>query len=170
MLEAQILVARQDDVVGVRVLGRATFKVSRELRTFGMQILEEQISGIIVDLSECQGMDSTFIGVLAMIGLQGRGKTDVVVVNASAAHRELLDGIGVSRLCKFAREPVQDVTWRNLCEAAAGAVDMSGAASTVLAAHRTLMDLDPANIPKFKDVVELLSAEVQDHETEGERR
>jgi len=168
MIEAQVLIARQGDTVGIRVLGRATFKIARELRTFGMSMLEEQVSRIIVDLSECQGMDSTFIGVLAMIALQGRGKTATVVVNATAAHRELLDSIGVSRLCSFAEKPVEDVTWESLCEATAGAVDMSGAASTVLAAHITLMDLDPANVPKFRDVVELLSAEVESSEKEGE--
>ena len=36
---------------------------------------------------------------------------------------------------------------------------MAEIAPVVLEAHQALIDLDPANLPKFKDVVELLKAE-----------
>ena len=162
MAESQILVARQENVVQVRVIGRATFKISRELREFGAQVLKEDVKSIIFDFSQCQGMDSTFMGVLAMIGLEARNKTAIIIVNASKQHRYLLDGIGISRLFEFSDEEVPDVNWHSLCKAAAGAADMSQMADTVVEAHRTLMDLDPENVPKFKDVVELLSNEVDE--------
>lgn len=160
MSEAQILVARQAGVVQIRVCGRATFKISRDLREFGTKVLEDGSDAIIVDLSDCQGMDSTFIGVLAMIGLEGRGGTELVVVNASDAHRKLLDSIGVSKIIRFARERVPEVTWQNLCEGAASAVDIESVGPVVLAAHEALVNLDPRNVPKFKDVVELLTTEM----------
>jgi len=161
MPEAQILVAREEAIVQVRVVGRATFKISEDLRDFGIKVLKEGVKGIIVDLSECLGMDSTFIGVLAMIGLSARGNAEVVIVNASDGLKKLLDGIGVSRVLTYAREPVKEVGWQSLCEAAAGAVDMQSVAPTVLAAHETLMEIDPENVPKFKDVVDLLKAEME---------
>ncbi len=164
MAEAQILVARRGGIVVIRVLGRATFKVSRDLREYGVRVIQEDATSVIVDLSECKGMDSTFIGVLAMIGLEGHDKVELVIVNANDAHRRLLESIGVSRLWKFTEEPVPDVDWKSLCVAASGAADIKSLGSTVMDAHQTLMDLDPQNVPKFKDVVELLTAEMGENE------
>ena len=41
-------------------------------------------------------------------------------------------------------------------------------ALATVAAHQALMDLDPQNVPKFRDVVDLLSAEVSSDTPEGE--
>ena len=162
MPEAQVLAAMQEGVVQLRVVGRATFKISQHLRDFAINAIEEGVSEIIVELSGCQGMDSTFMGVLAMIGLEGRGSTDVVFVNVSDQHRRLLDSIGVSRLFRFSKKRVRATDWRSICEAADGAYTGSDVAATVLEAHRALMELDPANVPKFKDVVSMLSDEIAD--------
>jgi len=155
MPEAQILVAEHDGVFGIRAVGRATFKVGRDLRSFGVKAVARGAKAIILDLADCQGMDSTFIGVLAMIGLETKGQADLVVVNASDALRQLLEGIGLSKIWRFAEEAVPAGSWNGLCRAAGG----SSMGETVLAAHLALMELDPENVPKFRDVVDLLSAE-----------
>ncbi|OGV79715.1 MAG: hypothetical protein A3K19_06440 [Lentisphaerae bacterium RIFOXYB12_FULL_65_16] len=160
MAEARVLVATTDEVVQVRVLGRATFKVSQELRDFGVRTVKGGAKRFILDLSECQGMDSTFLGVLAMIGLAGRNQAQFVVVNAAPSIKDLMGGVGLSKLWAYADKPVAPVTWSGLCEAAEGAVSVAGMAGLVLEAHRSLMDLDPQNVPKFRDVVELLTAEL----------
>jgi anti-anti-sigma regulatory factor len=161
MPEAQVLVARQGDCVQVRVLGRATFKISQGLGEFGSRAIKEGAARMVIELSACQGLDSTFMGVLAMLGLEARGRTQLVVVNASEQHRRLLAGIGVARLFAFAQEPVPATDWRSLCEAAAGAVRSAQVAGVVLAAHQTLMELDPANVPVFKDVVQYLKEDLR---------
>jgi len=160
MPEAQILVARQGRVVQIRVIGRATFKISRELREYGISMIHQGAGNLIVDLSSCQGMDSTFMGVLAMIGLAARRENAVVtMVNAGEHHRRLLDGIGISRLFQFTDEEVPEVTWQSLCRAAAGAAAPGPVADTIVEAHRTLMQVTPENVPRFKDVVEMLTGE-----------
>ena len=173
MTEAQVLVATHEGILQIRVLGRATFKVSHDLREFALKLFQEKpadprkaCSSIIIDLSACEGMDSTFMGVMAMIGLERYDTVDLLIVNANASHRQLLDSIGVSLIWTYAKETVSDVSWESLCEAAVGAVDMSAVSGTVLAAHKALMDLTPENVPKFKDVVELLSAEIENSEHE----
>lgn len=161
MSEAHILVATQPGVAVVRVIGRATFKVSRDLRDFATTQIANGVRSIVVDLSECVTMDSTFMGVLALVGIQGRDRLHLVLVNAGGNNRELLDGIGVSRVWTYADEPAPDADWTTLCKAAAGVADNLGElAPTMLEAHQVLMDLDPANVPKFRDVVELLGGEV----------
>lgn len=160
--EAKVLVAEQDGIVAFRVIGRATFKISTELRTFAEKALAGDAIGIIVDLSKCTGMDSTFMGVLAMIALRGRGKVNLVLVNANEMHRNLLDGIGVSMVWNYAEEPVPDVSWETLCRAAVGVAETnSETGRTILEAHRTLMELTPENVPKFKNVVEMMTNELE---------
>lgn len=160
MTEPKILAATYGKIAAVRLIGRASFKVSRALRDFGMQVITDGVESIIFDLKECTGMDSTILGVFAMIGLESRNKIEVVVVNCSESVFKALDGVGVSRLCKFAEKPADEMKWSSLCEAAAGAMDMADVAETVLEAHKVLMELDEENVPKFKDVVELLEKEI----------
>jgi len=161
-------VARQGDIVQVQVVGRATYKVSRELQEFGLRALREGAATIIFDLSKCVAMDSTFLGVMAMIGLEARReKRAVIVVNIGKSLRDLLDTIGVSRVVSYAPQPVPEVNWRTLCTAASGAVAMGELGDTVLRAHQTLMEMDSENVPKFKDVVEMLSVEVNAIQRKG---
>lgn len=160
-IEAQVLAARYENIVVFRVQGRVTFKVSTEFREYAVKAFEDGIRCLILDLSGCVTMDSTFMGVLAMIGIEGRRReVQLLVVNAEENHRKLLDGIGVSRVWDFSDTPVPQVNFATLCEAAKGSVSTDDVAELVLEAHQTLMDLDEANVPKFKNVVELLSLEL----------
>ncbi|MFO7821228.1 MAG: STAS domain-containing protein [Lentisphaeria bacterium] len=170
MSEAQILVARQGKVAQVRVIGRATFKVSRELREYGLRVIRNGVNSLIFDLSQCRGMDSTFMGVLAMLGLEAKDKAKLVIVNAGPQQRNLLESIGVSRLFDFSDKNMERVTWQNLVEAAAEVSDMGDVADTILNAHQTLMDLNPENVPKFKDVVEMLTHEVEEQNKNQQRQ
>ena len=75
------------DEVHIRVVGRGTFQNGQPLRRYALEMMERGLRQFIVDLGECDGMDSTFLGVLAGIGLRlnqnGRdGKIRVANVGA----------------------------------------------------------------------------------------
>jgi len=163
MPEEKIVVAREGDVALVRIAGRATFKISRNLREFGMMAVREGCAAFIVDLEQCTAMDSTVMGVFAMIGLEGRSSTDLIIINATELHRRLLDGIGLGKIWRYAARPTTNATWRDLTEATAATTEMADVAPTVLAAHRALMQLKPENVPVFRDVVDMLSAEMDEN-------
>ncbi len=55
--------------VHVRVVGRGTFQNGQPLRRYAQDMLTQGCDQFFVDLNQCQGMDSTFLGVLAGIGL-----------------------------------------------------------------------------------------------------
>jgi anti-anti-sigma regulatory factor len=160
MGEAELLAASCDGVTVIRVSGRGTFKISVEFRQFGEKVLDAGATSLILDLGSCAGLDSTFMGVMAMLGLRGRGRTAFVIVNASASLRALLDGIGVSALWRFSDTPAPDSGWTTVCRAAAGALTVLGAADTVLDAHQTLMRIDPENVPRFQSLVTMLADEL----------
>ncbi len=165
MAEAKLLAARTDDQAVIRVQGRATFKVAQPLRDYGMKLLDGGIRRLVLDLAECDGMDSTFMGVIAMLGLAARQRVQFVVANAGDHNRKLLDGIGVSKLVTFARQGATDARTGRLEVVPTETRGNGISGETVLEAHEVLMDLDATNIPKFRDVVELLRREVEQNQT-----
>lgn len=169
MSDTELFAASRDGITAIRVCGRGTFKVSKEFCQYGERVLDdEETTGLIVDLEECEALDSTFMGVLAMLGLKGREQAALVILNASEKLRDLLDTVGVSRLWEFSSTSAAGDDWATICRAAAGALTTSGAANTVLEAHRTLMAIDPENVPRFKTLVSMLADELG--ETEHEKR
>jgi anti-anti-sigma regulatory factor len=160
MPEAEILVARTATVAQARIVGRATFKVSRDFREFGLRALQGGVRHLILDFSACTFMDSTFMGILTLLAIDSRGHAEILLVNVSPANRALLAGLGVAKLFRYAEMPrTGNVTWESLCRAAAGSLDPAQVAGTVLDAHQALMDADAGNVPRFRNVVELLKIE-----------
>lgn len=170
MAEAHVLAAENDAQAFIQVQGRATFKVAPLLRQYGLELLDRGVCRIVLDLAECDGMDSTFMGVIAMVGLGARkANTQVVLVNTGSHNRKLLDDLGVSRVLMFARSDApaggaEDLREVQTDDSADG--ELSG--EVVLEAHEVLMDLDAENVPKFRDVVELLHREIDERKQENE--
>jgi anti-anti-sigma factor len=55
-----------DVVVEVVNLGRATFKEAAQLKNILDQDINNKIRKIVIDLSQCEFIDSTFLGVLVL--------------------------------------------------------------------------------------------------------
>jgi anti-anti-sigma regulatory factor len=153
------MVAANSGVALVRIIGRGTFMCSQSLRDFGSQSISSGIKKLIIDLSECDGMDSTFMGVLAMLAQQDRS-VGVEICNADDYKKKLLAGLGIKRLFCFAHTDTDDITWQTLLEAKAD--DPLARGRVMLEAHETLIDADPENVPKFKDVVDFLRLDIQE--------
>ncbi|MFA5203744.1 MAG: STAS domain-containing protein [Lentisphaeria bacterium] len=168
MADGEILVARMGAVVQVRLIGRATFKISKPLNDYCMQALNEGARQVIIEFSSCASMDSTFMGVLTMIGLDcRRRKCAIIFINTTPFLRDLLDGLGVSDLFQFTTTQVPEVNWQTLASAAGQVTNICQVADTVLEAHQALMNASPDNVPKFQSVVEMLTAEVKNLRKEG---
>ena len=164
MRSDHILVATDEKYAQIRVFGKGAFACSQNLRDFCSKIIETKIEKIIVDLSECTSIDSTFMGVLAMVGLQGR-KTNVGVeiVNVDEAKKKLLKGLGLEKLFTYSHTDTDQVSWELLCNATSDSQEMGKVerAKTMLEAHETLIEVDSNNKPKFKDVIEYLKEDVK---------
>ena len=122
----------------------------------------------VLDLSECVLMDSTFLGVLAGLGLKlssGNGdqaRHGVELFNPSPRITELLETLGVLHLFKITQGSSrscrqQPRPW------SAHPRDPSKAevTRTCIEAHQTLMDISPANAARFKDVTQFLAEGVK---------
>jgi anti-sigma B factor antagonist len=91
------------DEVYVQVVGRGTFQNSQPLHRFAQGMIDRGYRRITLDLGACTTMDSTFLGVLAGMGLRLRDPSaaptgEVRIVNASRRSVELLETLGLDRL------------------------------------------------------------------------
>jgi anti-sigma B factor antagonist len=171
---ANLMVALFDGVVGVKVAGRANFTCSVDLKKVVQALSERGYSRFVLDLTDCLLMDSTFLGVLAGIGLkfgQGNGThpQPVELLNPNPRIADLLENLGVAHLfkiitdCKPMSEDFKPI------EPAASA-DRAEVTRTCLEAHRTLMDINPNNVQKFKDVAQFLTEDLKNIEAREQKK
>lgn len=161
MNKAEIFVSRENDAYRVKVAGRATFAVSPTLRNL-VQRIESDLpkNGVSIDLSECNGMDSTFMGILAMLALKLKNNDQYVeIANANEANKRILYGLGLNKLFKYIEtEKMNQPDWVKEEEKE---VSFRENAETVLEAHKTLVKTDTDNINKFKNVIEQVEKELE---------
>ncbi len=155
MKPTKVLISRDNGEYRIKVEGRANFECSPPLRNFAHSIECQDCRGISIDLSECVGMDSTFMGILAMMGLKTKkcGHT-VDIVNADANMKNLLNGLGLQKIFNYVEMSEIEATQK--WEDAGKTTGKTEKAETVLEAHETLMKVDKGNIPKFKTVVDFV--------------
>ena len=161
MTNAEIFVSKQGDAYKVKVAGRATFAVGPTLRNLVQRIDSDSVeNGVSIDLSECTGMDSTFMGILAMLALKIRKDKNLVnIVNANNANKKLLDGLGLNKL--FTYVETSDKEKQDWEKEEDKEVSFEENANTVLQAHKTLIETDTSNVEKFKNVVDQVEKEIK---------
>ncbi|MBU1693346.1 MAG: STAS domain-containing protein [Verrucomicrobia bacterium] len=164
-------VAIQGPLAFVRVLGRGTFKISSSLKEFAVRAINSGCRRLVLDMSECVGMDSTFMGVLAGLAFRLRTVPDgrIVMVNLNQRTRGLLATLGLDE----AVDPHLAGSWpedlkpflagggKPLAALPVEERDEAETAQTMLEAHEDLVRLSPENLPKFKDVLTFLREDLK---------
>lgn len=170
-----ISVSCANDHVYVRVVGRGTFQNGPPLRRYALDMIKQGRHQFVIDLGGCQAMDSTFLGMLAGIGLHlhrecGRGKVRVIEVNAQNA--ELLETLGLDRLFEVntAGHPPAETAlpaatdFRQLADTDLAELsrrsDKGEVAGLMLEAHDNLIDVDRRNEEKFEEVTRYLREKI----------
>jgi anti-anti-sigma regulatory factor len=157
--------------VYVRVVGRGTFQNSQPLRLFALQKIDQGQREFVVDLGQCQGMDSTFLGVLAGIGLHLRqnGKLATVhIVNISPRNLELLQTLGLDRLLttnSSTPPPLAEAGYRKLPDTDLTQLThppgKDETTDLMIEAHDNLVRADKHNAPKFRELTRFLRESIE---------
>jgi anti-anti-sigma regulatory factor len=164
--------------VHVRVVGRGTFQNGQPLRRYALEQIAGGVRQCVVDLGACEGMDSTFLGVLAGIGLrlsQGNGGGKLRVANLSQRNLELLQTLGLDRLFGCAKDgtvaPYEcppHAIFQRLPDSDLGQItkplNKNDTADLMLEAHDNLIRADNRNLAKFKDLTNFLRDRVEQHD------
>lgn len=166
-----MMVSVGDRSAFVQINGRANFTSSVDFKTLLDQLLQKGFTCFVLDLTECVLMDSTFLGVLAGFGLKFNSpqpdKVDrgIELFNPNGRIFELLENLGVIHLFKVVE---------GNCNAPAGATDVKSTnasreevTSTCLEAHKTLMNIHPENVGRFKDVTAFLAEDLKRIKSNG---
>jgi anti-anti-sigma factor len=151
-------------VVVIRVAGRGSFANSVELKKLTDHLAETYGPGeyhFIVDLGECPTMDSTFMGVLASVGLrQKRDGLDLLtVVNATEHARRLMQTLGLTHFMDIrgADHDIQKSVGQGQFQTARPEqVSDFGRIIHMIEAHEQLCDADTENAVRFRDVLKYL--------------
>lgn len=140
--------------VWVRVQGRGTFQNSTGLKEFARAMTERGNREFIVDLKECELMDSTFMGTLAGIALKLGPGGRLRVIRANDRCRSVLRNLGLDRVFTV-EDSAADAPSAPLRETAVRP-PREAQRETIIEAHENLVAANPENAVRFKDVIEFL--------------
>lgn len=165
--QTNLEVCVESSVVRIKISGRANVNASVDFKILINGLWEKKRTRFVLDLTDCLLMDSTFLGVLAGLGSKfnsarnGESNPTIELLNPNSRISDLLENLGVSQL-------FGTTTSLSPCTNPMAAVppnpvqaDRKEISRTCLEAHQTLMDLNPANIPKFKDVTQFLAEDLK---------
>lgn len=148
------------EIALVRVVGRGNFGNSMALKRFAAQLHAQGKPGsLIVDLSACDSMDSTFMGVLAGICItQMQSRAKAIVLNANDHCRRLLKNLGLTHLVDMRAGQIAQAERAEASLAPARPVEASRLEQICLTlqAHKELVRLDEQNEIRFQAVIEYL--------------
>jgi anti-anti-sigma factor len=156
-----------DQIVCIKIAGRANFHSSVDFKTLINGLRQNGHKRFVLDLTECQLMDSTFLGVLAGLGLKlgqeatGNNPATIELLNPNSRITELLENLGIAHLFKVISGPIPSRDGLAQVDSAASGPTRQEVSRTCLEAHKLLMEINPNNVPKFKDVTRFLEEDLK---------
>jgi anti-sigma B factor antagonist len=169
---AKLSVWAGDHSACIRIAGRANFTSSVDFKAVVDELLQRGCRCLVLDLTECVLMDSTFLGVLAGFGLKlssgngDEGRHGIELFNPSPRVTELLETLGVLHLFSTSQGAFTPPDQTQPIERTPADPSKADVSRTCMEAHQTLMDINPANVAKFKDVTQFLAEGLKKAKTE----
>jgi anti-sigma B factor antagonist len=168
---SSVLVGCVERAVWVKVEGRGTFQNSAGLKEFVKQMIQRGYRDFVVDLRDCEQMDSTFMGTLAGVALRLRelGQGGLRTINVNERNAGLLSSLGLDQLFHVegtASAVPEELELRETAQKKAGHAEQK---RFVLEAHEALVEADAANAVKFRDVLDYMRHELNVSESEKTR-
>lgn len=158
MRNEDLKIMELDGAYSVEVSGRANFDYAVPLRELSGKLTAS--GKLQIDLSNCEAMDSTFMGVLTMLALKLRKRGDrVMLVGASSTLLKLLRDLGVAKLFNCVDESDSNGGVR-IADGNSAPASLLTTAETVAEAHKALVSADESNAEKFKAVIDFADQDV----------
>jgi len=91
---------RDGKVVTFKIVGIGTYHTAVGFKTTYTQLLAEGVHDFIIDLSECEHLDSTFLGTILGLALHVKhsGSGHVHVIKPNEMIRSLFRGTGLDQI------------------------------------------------------------------------
>jgi len=162
---AEITVFHAPDFVSIRIVGRANFTCAPGFKQAMNELIAELPARLVLDLIDCQLMDSTFLGVLSegaeRYNHEMFHKGFIELSNANPRIQALIEGLGVSKWFRMIhgtlalpagvrakRIPLIDTTRIELKE-------------TSFFAHESLSQVNEDNRARFAELTRTLKSDLE---------
>jgi anti-anti-sigma factor len=158
MQMGKILVAQHDGAFVIKLVGDVRLTLCNTIDDYFSEMFScPHFVGVIIDLSESDGIDSTSLGLLAKLAIQAKLKHQLVpmIISPNPNITRLLDSMGFNKvfdICQAVEQPLDD----NLGELPVINADQECTRQKIIEAHRTLMDLNEENRQTFSSLVNTL--------------
>lgn len=162
-----ILVGQIGSAFWLRVEGKGCFQNSISVKAAVQSRIKSGVRDFVFDLDRCPTMDSTFLGTLTGVArdLRDCGGGRVTVINVNARNQQLLTSLGLDHVLEVDSDAS---TWLEERKLASSELDQytptevakAAQAAHVLEAHQALSEANPANVGRFRDVIDFLAKEV----------
>ncbi len=157
-------VSRVEDVVLIQVQGLGNMFLAPTLQSFVESEIKTGLGSFVIDLSGCEGMDSTFMGTL--MGLSQTVKNHCgwfCLVRVSEENMRLLKMLGVLHMVSVHEGEFPAPSGETTSLIATN--DPFARQKQIHNAHRLLVDADPENKARFEPFLKALEAELSEFPT-----
>ena len=159
MHSASVTVCVNNNLAQLAVKGRGTFENSENIRQFCTKCIDDGFTKIQINMLECTGMDSTFMGTLTMLSRFGAmNNCPVELANVNEANKKNFASLGISQLLNFTNTNTQAIPIQKLPNTE---MDQNTKHKNILEAHQELIDANEANRPVFQDLITFLNENKQ---------
>ncbi len=166
---SQILYASLDDgAVIFRVEGRGTYLNAGPFKQMIAKVqARNEETEFILDMTACESVDSTFMGVLAGIGMNQRRekRPNLKLINVSDRVRKLLQTLGLAHILDIrgleeTPTPPPSVA-TDVVATSTTDVDREQQTQLMIQAHENLVQVDESNAPRFENVLKYLKESLE---------
>jgi anti-sigma B factor antagonist len=163
----KILVSVEGKCACIKIIGKANCNFSPDFKMLFDELWKKGCTHFVLDLGECLFMDSTFLGILAWSGLKANTpqpdkiEHTLELYNPSDSISELIENLGVMHLFKVTKGQVAPPETGETREIIPPPPTSEACKRASLQAHKLLIQINPANAAKFKDVVAFLAEDLK---------
>lgn len=147
--------------VRVHICGRANFLNCSPLRTFFRKMVEKGRYEFALDFTHCEGMDSTFLGILAGVAIDTQRtepKGEVTLTGLGERNLELVKNLGLQRIVNIVESGAVTVSETAECLNLETQTEEEKK-EMLIGAHEDLVKIDQSNLAKFEDLLTFLKNE-----------
>ncbi len=170
-MENKVDIQENKGVFIVKICGNASLEIASTLRDLATRVDKtENISKLAFNMKECLWMDSTFMGMLAILAMSALGKgVKPDVYYASEDVVNMLNGLGLGKILNYTSEELQPL--ENDSDMKISSVKEKTSifenADNVMTAHKKLMEIDEQNIQRFDSMVKMVEQDIANRKKES---
>lgn len=157
MNSGTILAAQVDNIPILKFVGDVRVLMSSTLDAYFADLYKnDSLEGMLIDLTETKGIDSTALGLIAKMAIQLRNRFNVVptIISTNPDITKIIKGMSFGLITNIVDECLNEET--KFGELKQITEPQAVIKQKVIEAHRTLMTLSEENKLEFQDLVNAL--------------